>query len=271
MIEISTAFPPSSETVKDFFHRPGASYYIPLYQREYSWGRENIDQLMEDMCKGVESTLSDDDTIRFLGTIILVTEKNPHANIRPQDTKALPTRIDNIIDGQQRISTISLLACLLFQRIFEKKSQLPSDSFYDGLREEIDSKLEMLEEVFSVDIKRGKPKKKPVIIRGSEDCWTFDGPDESNYRSEVASLIAKYIRSIQETAKFPVPSSGTLVGKNFKRMNYWLNIVEKAYDDEEERFPVAKKIIENGSSLFRVGNGMTGVISLPGGFRPHES
>jgi hypothetical protein len=26
-----------------------------------------------------------------------------------------------------------------------------------------------------------------------------------------------------------------------------------------------------GSSLFRVGNGMTGVISLPGGFRPHES
>jgi len=27
----------------------------------------------------------------------------------------------------------------------------------------------------------------------------------------------------------------------------------------------------SGSSLFRVGNGMTGVISLPGGFRPHES
>jgi len=244
LIEISTAFPPSSETVKDFFHRPGASYYIPLYQREYSWDKENIDQLMEDICRGVESTLSDDDTIRFLGTIILVAEKNPQANIKPQDTKALPTKIDNLIDGQQRISTISLLACLLYQRIYEKKSRLPSDSLYDGLREEINSKLEMLEEVFSVDLKRGKPRKKPVVIRGSEDCWTFDGLDDVNYCSDVSNLIAKYIRSILEAAEFPVPAQKTLVGKNVKRMNYWLNLIERAYEDEEERFPVAWRIID---------------------------
>lgn len=242
MIEISTAFPPSSETVKDFYHRPGASYYIPLYQREYSWDRENIDQLMEDICKGVDSTLADDDTIRFLGTVILVSEKNPHANIRPQDTKALPTRIDNVIDGQQRISTIALLSCLLYQRVSEKKRKLPSDSLFDGLREEIDSKLELLEEIFSVDIKRGKPKRKPVVIRGSEDCWTFDGPDDENYGSDVSLLIAKYIRSILEAAEFPSVSKDTLVGKNVRQMNKWLNNIEKAYDDEE-LFPSARKII----------------------------
>ncbi|NJL10672.1 MAG: DUF262 domain-containing protein [Calothrix sp. SM1_7_51] len=78
MIDISKAFGTSSETISAFFQRPGVGYYIPLYQREYSWDKENIDQLIEDICRGVDSLLSEEkNTIRFLGTVILVTERNP--------------------------------------------------------------------------------------------------------------------------------------------------------------------------------------------------
>lgn len=109
MIDISKVFTPSSEPISQFFRRPGLGFYIPLYQRPYSWDKENIDQLMEDICSGVLNLIDDDDAIHFMGTSILLQESNPTENIEPIDNRALPTRIDNVIDGQQRISTIALL------------------------------------------------------------------------------------------------------------------------------------------------------------------
>lgn len=122
MVDISQSFGTSSETVSNFFQTPGLAFYIPLYQREYSWDKSNIDQLMEDICQGVISLLDAekrDTVIHFLGTLILVEESEQ--NIHPKDQRALPTRTDNVIDGQQRISTIALLACLLYQRLYQIK------------------------------------------------------------------------------------------------------------------------------------------------------
>ena len=245
MLEISKAFPPSSETVKDFFHRAGVGYYIPLYQREYSWDRENIDQLMEDICRGVDSTLNDEESIRFMGTLILLTEQNPQTNVEPKDARALPPRIDNVIDGQQRISTFSLLACLLYQRLVEKKAKLSPDGIFDGLREEIDTKIKRLQELFSVDITRGKPERKPIIIRGSEDCWSFDGKEDDYYKSKTSLVLAKYIKAISEGTAFPKPPADTAVGKNMKRIAYWLNKVENPNKDNEGVFPKAWDILNN--------------------------
>jgi hypothetical protein len=250
MIDISKAFGTPAEPIADFFQRPGVGYYIPLYQREYSWDQENIDQLMEDICNGVDALVDNDDTIRFMGTVILLKESNPTVNIEPKDMRALPTSINNVIDGQQRISTIALLACLLYQKIYQKRERLPVDSIYDGLREEINSKLDTLEELFSVDLKRGKPKRKPIIVRGSVDGWTFDGSDDINYKSDISLYLAKFIRSIQEKADFPTIPTNSLVGTNLKRMIRWLTLVENAHERTEEGFPPAWKIISNISEEY---------------------
>ena len=53
MIDISQAFGTPAEPIGEFYQRPGVGYYIPLYQRDYSWSQENIDQLMEDIVYGV--------------------------------------------------------------------------------------------------------------------------------------------------------------------------------------------------------------------------
>jgi hypothetical protein len=135
-MDISRVFTNRSESVADFFQRSGIGYYIPLYQREYSWDTENIDQLMEDVCSGVHDVIDGTrDPIHFMGTLILVTETNPVVNIKPLDQRALPERIDNVIDGQQRISTITLLACQLYQRICQLRQELPEANDFDGLRE----------------------------------------------------------------------------------------------------------------------------------------
>ncbi|MBV5328529.1 MAG: DUF262 domain-containing protein, partial [Chlorobium sp.] len=250
MIDISKAFGTPAEPIGDFFQRPGVGYYIPLYQREYSWTKENIDQLMEDVICGVDALLSNDDAIHFMGTVILVKENNPTDNIRPIDRRALPSTINNVIDGQQRISSIALLACILYQLIYNIQIKLPkSEEKFDELREEAENKLATLKEMFSVDIRRGNPKRKPIIVRGSVDGWTFDGPDKLNYRSEVSSFLAAFSRAVEEVDPvFPAkPDSSTLVGKNISRMMFYLSKIQKAHqlDDSIIAFPPAWKILES--------------------------
>jgi len=117
MIKIDSAFDPKTESIYSVFQQPGIGYYIPLYQREYSWDEDNIEQLLLDLSKGIENCVNDNDEIRFLGTIIAVQETNPRLNIEPQDPKGLPSRIDKIIDGQQRLSTIAMLATKLYEHL----------------------------------------------------------------------------------------------------------------------------------------------------------
>lgn len=65
---------------------------IPEYQRPYCWGKEQITRLVKDYMEHAK-------TFYYLGSIILHQQKIPG-----QDTKL------NIIDGQQRITTLALLA-----------------------------------------------------------------------------------------------------------------------------------------------------------------
>jgi uncharacterized protein with ParB-like and HNH nuclease domain len=65
------------------------SFTVPLYQRDYTWQSENWDELFHDIKQ--ESSV-------FLGTIFLFKKKTNDSEIQSE-----------IIDGQQRITTFSLL------------------------------------------------------------------------------------------------------------------------------------------------------------------
>lgn len=249
MIDISKAFAPTSEPISGFFQQPGAAYYIPLYQREYSWESENVEQLMEDIFNGVKSLVEDsvetrDRAIHFMGTVILFQESNPKLNIQPRDDRALPTRIDNVIDGQQRISTIALLACVMLQYLLNLRAGLPGDNKFDSLRTEIDSKKDLLLELFSVDIKRGTPSRKPIIVRGSVDGWTFDGTDEGNYKSGVSSYLAATIRAHANgsLARLSKPLDKR-VARNVREIEKWIKKVEETGPNDNNDYPRAKQIL----------------------------
>lgn len=248
-MDLSRIFTNKSESVANFFQHPGIGYYIPLYQREYSWDTENIDQLMEDICGGVHDVVDGArDPIHFMGTLILVTENNPVANIRPLDQRALPIRVDNVIDGQQRISTITLLACQLYQRIYQLKQALSSTQDFDGLREASNTYLSTLLEVFSVDLRRGIPTRKPIIIRASIDQWTLDGTDE-NYKSEISSYLASFIRAISNNSSFPSITGKSSVKKNLRKISQFLKDVEQAHIISKSDIPTAWEILEKFSEI----------------------
>ena len=163
-LNIENSFLTENRSVLNFLNQSGQGLYIPLYQREYSWDSENIEQLLEDLSRGIfriakGEVANDAKEIRFLGTIITVVEANRN-NIYPVDPQAVPSRIEKLIDGQQRVSTIALMATLLTKRLIEIKNKLKNTHQH---KDEVNEICELwishkLEKIFSCELGRGKPK-----------------------------------------------------------------------------------------------------------------
>jgi hypothetical protein len=75
-------------------------YIIPIFQRYYSWGRSEWEQLWSDICELREKP----GKRHFMGALVFVPDKSPV-------TYSYPTY--QVIDGQQRLITLSLLLAAL--------------------------------------------------------------------------------------------------------------------------------------------------------------
>ena len=77
------------------------TYHIPKYQREYVWGKWNWESLFDD--------IDENEGGHFLGSIICINvQKDSH---KPADLE--------LVDGQQRMTTISLLYLALYKFLKE--------------------------------------------------------------------------------------------------------------------------------------------------------
>ncbi|WP_104761203.1 DUF262 domain-containing protein [Helicobacter cetorum] len=74
-------------------------FSIPNYQRDYAWTKQQLEDLWEDL----EESLNSNDTGHYLGTIVIT---------RNQDTNKY-----DLIDGQQRCTTLFMLRFLLCHKI----------------------------------------------------------------------------------------------------------------------------------------------------------
>lgn len=76
-------------TIEDYLKYP--KFHIPLFQREYVWGKEEIEEFWNDLIE---------ENVQFLGSFILKDENYNHEN---------KTGFLEIVDGQQRTVSILLL------------------------------------------------------------------------------------------------------------------------------------------------------------------
>lgn len=75
-----------------------SEYRIPIYQRNYAWGVAEVTQLIQDVADYAKENL---DNNYYVGTLVVF----PHENERYFET----------IDGQQRITTLTIIACSICQ------------------------------------------------------------------------------------------------------------------------------------------------------------
>jgi len=201
-----------------------ASFSIDAYQREYKWERKHVDELLEDLnTKFMNSYKPGDETKQvanyedyFLGSII----------VSKREGKSF------LVDGQQRVSTLTLLLIYLYRQV----SKL-------GLG--VASKIEPLiysdnygEKKFNLDI----PEREPVI-RALFDGATFspDGHDES-----IQTMYARY-SDIEDR-----DLAGEL-GGSLTHFIYWImakvGLIEIATDNDGYAYAIFETMNDRGKPL----------------------
>jgi uncharacterized protein with ParB-like and HNH nuclease domain len=86
-------------------------YEIPPYQRPYSWERDNVEQLLQDVWDACENSEQE----YFIGSLITI-------------EKELDSRYE-VVDGQQRLTTLNLILARLRDHIKDEAARA-----YLGLR-----------------------------------------------------------------------------------------------------------------------------------------
>lgn len=103
----------------EYMEGAGKRYVIPVYQRKYDWKEENCRQLYEDLKKIVR----DNRDSHFFGSIVSSVIGNGASTEY------------HIIDGQQRLTTVSLLLLAIRNLIRQKKVSTQEDRLDDQIND----------------------------------------------------------------------------------------------------------------------------------------
>jgi uncharacterized protein with ParB-like and HNH nuclease domain len=103
-------------------------YSIDYFQREYRWQKENIDQLIDDLYSAFRADYRPEHTTKdvanyasyFMGSIVVITKDDATMSI---------------IDGQQRVTSLTLLLIYLYHAMNEKAAILQNMIFSDSYGE----------------------------------------------------------------------------------------------------------------------------------------
>ena len=252
-IDLNNAYNSIGESIHDLFDQIEEGFYVPLYQREYTWEEENINQLFDDIISGVCELVDEEGphTTTFLGTAILTSLVDKSDTIKPGEDKAQPTAVKLVIDGQQRIATIALISIQITEHLKGLRAQLPDDTprdVLDAFTEHCNDLIEKLRHLHALRLGRGaRPPYKPKVIRAADDRWTFDG-DDSSYCSPVTRYIANYIRTSDPEVAFSSVDTvdGARVRRNVRLIDQWLlNISISHVPDTllHDQFPAGEKVV----------------------------
>ncbi|MGL2743029.1 GmrSD restriction endonuclease domain-containing protein [Helicobacter pylori] len=104
-------------------------FVIPIYQRVYSWGKEQCEQLWDDIMK-----IGGNDKMNghFIGSILYVLDGN---------TPSSPLLI---IDGQQRLTTITLLLIALRNHLSDEDKRKEIESYLINSNKDGDKKFKLI-------------------------------------------------------------------------------------------------------------------------------
>lgn len=236
-------------------------FYMPAYQRPYSWEEMHIKDLFSDCDNVFRNLLKSSDAIIFLGSILSVDDSEKQA-IYPIIKNSTPRHVKLIVDGQQRLSTLTLIIMCLNERlrivlprlkklIDTEKDEDVVDSL-EGLREIVSQIiLDTSNFVIETTAEHALYKYFPKIIRSQVDCW---GKDEAKavYESPLSELLIGYQRHVVELQNShtfkefdlsKLNESSKRVVANVKEIRRQLNCVQNGFQfgntDEDEAISVS--------------------------------
>ncbi|ELZ81784.1 hypothetical protein C453_17249 [Haloferax elongans ATCC BAA-1513] len=102
------------DTVSSVLSRDKHRFQVPEYQRAYAWQEDQLEAFWNDLMSVNEGEVE----THFLGSIVVVKE----------DKGLDELAVLQIVDGQQRLATISVLLCIIRQRLRKDADKLDTES-----------------------------------------------------------------------------------------------------------------------------------------------
>lgn len=106
---MSTSINVNKQSVKDLLSSGAVhKFVIPEYQRPYAWSEDEVETLFNDLLEFTKKTLNHKDQTYFLGSVVSYTNENGE---------------QEIIDGQQRITSLFLLLRAIYTKLQEPQEK----------------------------------------------------------------------------------------------------------------------------------------------------
>lgn len=180
-------------------------FRIPEYQREYNWGEENIGRLLENIRNGLNYLTApmNDESYTFLGTLILVSDSGKEATFDGYSVE--------VVDGQQRLTTLVLIACSLIEAINDALNTISTSNLPNYVKNWLEEEARYQQDdlfkcaVGQLSGRRGISYSFPRLIR-SEDARAREFKD-AGYYSVVSQFLFKfseYYNKEMHQFRFPV-------------------------------------------------------------------
>lgn len=200
----------------------GAKYEIDFYQREYKWKTKQVSELIDDLA---DKFLASYDSKHarskvegyghyFLGSII-ISDKNGHKFI---------------IDGQQRLTSLTLLLIYLHRRLADTEQQ--------GQLAELIFSQKYGRRSFNLDV--------PERTACMEAIYNGEIPDESKQPESIGNIIARY-HDIEE--KFPAEVDDVALPYFTDWLIENVHLVEITAHTDEDAYTIFETMNDRGLSL----------------------
>ena len=178
-IRANTTFQTETYSVWEFMGPPETGYIIPIYQRAYSWKEDKVSDLVSDIINGLALLLNNNnkrEEFTYIGGIITT---NGDSHLRGNGTTRAPTNTFSLVDGQQRISTLIIIALALLPELSTFKEKILSANLpektslkVNELMILIERTISQLEQITVGQFFGGTNNIFPKVIRANEDKWS---------------------------------------------------------------------------------------------------
>lgn len=192
---INDIFDAHSVNVQDVFTTKSPFYFIPAYQRQFSWDKPKLRKLFEDICHGYSLLKQIKDNVTFIGSIILINDRE-NKSVLPENKKGLPTLVLTVIDGQQRLTSLLILLSVLYERLVRLYGQYKFDDNNENeafLKNLLLSTIDNLGKTFAELPSGGNRENNshwyPRMTRAYSDVWDKEKP---SYNSPIATHLSRF-------------------------------------------------------------------------------
>lgn len=168
---------------------------VPAYQRPYKWQEQHVNQLLDDLIPHCDKYAGDDQSFYRLGTVLLHEHDPEQSNLDAEQirlNRELGKNVLDVVDGQQRLLTITLIGFLLCQRL---NNENPEKGY------EFTSSL--LTKNFSASVSQANLKHNAAVIQSRLGTLSVDELSNLlNFLKKKCELVVVTLFELSEAFQF---------------------------------------------------------------------